>query len=349
MLNNKQQLYWISQFLGWSTFTAGNLLFNYLAKKAINLSDILYALLIVVIGISLSHIVRYIFKRLNWQKEDITRILHKIAILAILMGLLNICLLYLFSSIWDSNLIVNYNNATFFAQAGTFGTIYFIWGIIYSAVFFFRNFKKEEIRNLQNQSEIKEIQLNKFKSQLNPHFIFNSMNGLRALIDEDTDKAKQGITQLSNILRHTLTIEKNKLIPLEDELKLVKDYLELEKIRLEERLEYQISATEESYSYSVPPMIIQTLVENGIKHGVSQLIKGGQIEVTCKVYNGNLKVNIINSGQYSATDKNKEAASGFGIENSKQRLNIIFNNQSFFKIKNLNDNQVITTLIIPKT
>lgn len=344
----KQQMYWITQVLGWSAFTSGNLLFNYLSKKSINFKDILYAILIIVIGISLSHIVRYVFKLFGWQKESILRILHKLALLSALMGTLNICLLYLFSSLWDSGLINNYTKALFFAQAGTFGTIYFIWGIIYFVVFFFRNFKKEEIRNLKNQSEIKEIQLNKFKSQLNPHFIFNSMNGLRALIDEDTQKAKQGITQLSNILRHTLTLEKNRLIHLEDEMKLVEDYLNLEKIRLEERLTYKIDVSEDSYRFMVPPMIIQTLAENAVKHGVSQLIKGGILNINCSVKDGKLKVEIVNSGQYNP-NKSSNESSGFGIENSKQRLKIIFNNTASFTIKNLNDEEVITTLIIPKT
>tara|TARA_B110000211_G_C13949423_1_gene495441 strand:+ start:127 stop:726 length:600 start_codon:yes stop_codon:yes gene_type:complete len=196
-----------------------------------------------------------------------------------------------------------------------------------------------------------EIQLNKFKSQLNPHFIFNSMNGLRSLIDEDTERAKEGITQLSNILRHTLTIDRKKLIHIDEELKLVKDYLNLEKIRLEERLDFDVEFTKECVHFQIPPMIIQTLVENGIKHGVSQLIKGGSVKVECRVIRDELIISILNSGQYSPHEIKKintSDSSGFGLENSIQRLELIFNGKATLEISNQDEHTVLTVIKIPK-
>jgi LytS/YehU family sensor histidine kinase len=174
------------------------------------------------------------------------------------------------------------------------------------------------------------------------------MNGIRALIEEDAQKAKEGITQLSNILRHTLTIEKRSLISVEEELKLVEDYLNLEKIRLEERLEYEINTSPSCLHYQVPPMLIQTLSENAIKHGISQLIKGGKLIINSKSNNKFLILEIINSGQYTPSAFISESVSGFGIQNSIQRLRFIFGEEAVFKIKNLNKNEVITTLKIPK-
>ena len=92
---------------------------------------------------------------------------------------------------------------------------------------FVNNYKKEEIKNLKWQAAKNEIELNKLKSQLNPHFIFNSMNSIRALVSEDPKLAKEAITQLSNVLRNSLLMGKQKLIPLGDEMKLVNDYLGL--------------------------------------------------------------------------------------------------------------------------
>jgi LytS/YehU family sensor histidine kinase len=284
----------------------------------------------------------------GWRNESITRIFHKLALLSALVGTLNISLLYFISLSWQDGLAKTFSKADFFAQSGTFSTVYFVWGIIYFAVYFFRNFKREEIKNLTQQSKLKEIQLNKFKSQLNPHFIFNSMNGLRALIDEYSEKAKEGITQLSNILRHTLTLEKRSLISVKEELKLVEDYLNLEKIRLEERLFYEINTLETCLHYQVPPMLIQTLVENAIKHGISKLIKGGKLIINSTSNKEYLIMEIINSGQYRPETVHKEEASGFGLTNSKQRLNFIFGNKAKFQIKNLTDREVITILKIPK-
>ena len=341
-------MYWGFQSLGWISFTSGNLLFNYFSNGEISIWDIIYSTLIVVLGISLSHFVRFVFNLYGWRNEGITRIFHKLGILSVLVGTLNITLLYLISSLWNTALIDNFTKAEFFAQSGTFATIYFIWGIIYFAVYFFRNFKKEEIKNLTQEGKLKEIQLNKFKSQLNPHFIFNSMNGIRSLIDEDAQKAKEGITQLSNILRHTLTLEKKSLISVEEELKLVEDYLNLEKIRLEERLEYKINTSPSCLHFQVPPMLIQTLAENAIKHGISNLIKGGRLVINSSSDQDFLLMQIINTGQYTPKAERTETASGFGLENSRQRLRFIFGNKASMEIKNLNDNEVITKLKIPK-
>ena len=349
MVSQKKKMYWGFQILGWTTFTLGNLVFNYLSKGKLTTGDTYYSILIVILGLACSHFVRFVFNFYKWRNEGITRIFHKIAMLSAFVGSLNISLLYIMSLTWNNSLIDNFTTAEFFAQAGTFATIYFGWGIIYFAVYFFRNFKKEEIKNLTQQSKMKEIQLNKFKSQLNPHFIFNSMNGIRSLIDEDTEKAKEGITQLSNILRNTLTMEKRSLVSIKEELKLVKDYLSLEKIRLEERLEFEIKTSPSCLHYQIPPMLIQTLVENAIKHGISQLITGGKLLINSNSDSHYLIMEIINTGQYKPNNTNSYSASGFGLENSKQRLNYIFGNKASFKISNLNEYEVITKLKIPKS
>ena len=112
---------------------------------------------------------------------------------------------------------------------------------------------------------------NLLKSQLNPHFIFNALNSIRALVDENPGKSKNAITQLSNILRNSLQIDKNRLTSFTDEMKTVQDYLELESIRFEERLEVDIKLHPNSDQFQIPPLMIQTLVENSIKHGISNL------------------------------------------------------------------------------
>lgn len=351
MINRKKRLYWSLQALGWGVFTLGNFIFNYLTSHKIKTEDLFYSFLIFFIGILLSHFIRFVIKFYGWHTSGITTILHKVAILSVLIGGVHIILFYLLSSFGDSFLIEDFSLANFFGQSGTFASIYFMWGILYFIIFFFRNFKREEIKNLTYQSKINEIQLNKFKSQLNPHFIFNSMNGLRSLIDEDAERAKEGITQLSNILRHTLNINRKKLIHLDEELKLVKDYLNLEKIRLEERLDFDVEFTRQCLHFQIPPMIIQTLVENAIKHGVSQLIKGGFVNIECRVIQDDLIVSILNSGQYKPQETKQidnSESSGFGLENSIQRLELIFSGRANLSISNQDENTVLTVVKIPK-
>ena len=222
--------------------------------------------------------------------------------------------------------------------------MYLIWSLLYFLFHFVTNYKKEEIKNLQWQATKNEVELNKLKSQLNPHFIFNSMNSIRALVNEDPALAKEAITQLSNVLRNSLLMGRQKLISLDDEMKLVNDYLGLEKTRFEERLTIIRNIEEQTEKLLLPPLMLQTLVENGIKHGTSKLPEGGTIEINSSIEKDSLKIVIYNSGTY---DENIKPETGFGIINTKQRLNLLYGEKGVFKIVNDN-NRVKTILLIPK-
>ena len=160
---------------------------------------------------------------------------------------------------------------------------------------------------------------------------------------EDPKLAKEGITQLSNVLRNSLLMGSQKLISLADEMKLVNDYLGLEKTRFEERLTIKRNVDERTLMFLLPPMMLQTLVENGIKHGTSQLPEGGIIEIHTSLEKDNLKIVIYNSGVYDETAKPE---TGFGVVNTVQRLKLLYGEKAVFKIEN-EDNRVKTLLLIP--
>jgi LytS/YehU family sensor histidine kinase len=239
----------------------------------------------------------------------------------------------------------HFNNVIIASGVLNLAFIYFLWSLIYFLFHFIQNYKKAEIENFKWQASINEIELNKLKSQLNPHFMFNAMNSIRALVDENPLKSKEAITQLSNLLRNTLQMGKNKVIPFNEEMKIVNDYLALESVRYEERLKVKMQIQKESSEFDVPPLMIQTLVENGIKHGISKLTEGGTIELLAKIDNGKLIITICNSGQLK---EKMESDSGFGIKNTRQRLQLLYGNDASLKIENLENNKVLTELIIPK-
>ncbi len=189
-----------------------------------------------------------------------------------------------------------------------------------------------------------EVELSNLKAQLNPHFIFNALNSIRALVDEDPLKSKESITQLSHILRNSLLTDRKKLIPFSEELKTVMDYLSLESIRYEERLKTKIDIDKNSGKFMVPPLMLQTLVENGIKHGISNLKEGGEISISSKMFGKHLQLQIRNSGQLS---NSFSEGKGFGIDNTRKRLNLIFGDSASFEIKNDTNKTVICTLNIP--
>ena len=167
------------------------------------------------------------------------------------------------------------------------------------------------------------------RDQLNPHFLFNSLNSIRALIEIDPVTAKSSITTLSNILRDSLQLGKKSLITLEDELNLVSEYLKLEKIRFEERLTYTIECTVDK-RLQIPPFLIQTMTENAIKHGISKKADGGFVDVNVYEKSEKIHLEVINSGgQYAPSNQE-----GIGIQNTRRRLEIQFGQKAGFEIKN---------------
>jgi len=220
----------------------------------------------------------------------------------------------------------------------------FIWTLFYFTYHYIERYNK----SLRYEASMIEIELNNLKNQLNPHFIFNALNSIRALVDENPVKSKQAINQLSNILRNSLTFEKKGLTKFDDEMKIVNDYLGLESIRFEERLKTEIDIQPGSNSFLVPPFMIQTLVENGIKHGISKLTQGGIIQVKTLADKNRLKIQIRNSGHMVNGAKRMQSG-GTGIANTKHRLKLLYGEEASFRIVNENNNFVLTEIIIPQT
>lgn len=218
--------------------------------------------------------------------------------------------------------------------------VFLFWSLAYFIYLYFERYNK----SLKYEATIRETELNNLKSQLNPHFIFNALNSIRALVDENPKKSKEAITQLSHILRNSLNSDRKKLVPFTEELRTVKDYLGLESIRYEERLNVGFDIAEGSDQFQMPPLMMQTLVENGVKHGIARLTKGGSIKIRTTLEEDWLVVQIRNTGQLANGVLNK----GFGLANTKKRLEMIYGEESTFNIKNEDHNTVLTEIKLPK-
>ncbi len=326
----RRKIYWIAQIVGWTAFFAVNFFFPP-GKNALTANNILYHVTLVPSAILLTHIYRLLIIRKHWlQKTILTQLL-----IAIVSGYLLSSLFLILQYALNSSIFGYYNRLSIIdvsISVINFWFVFVVWSIFYYFYHYLLHIRKSEISSLKIQTTLKEAELNKLKSQLNPHFMFNALNSIRALIDEDPKKAKQAVTKISSILRQTLSLEKNKLISFDREMELVKDYLDLEKIRFEERLHYSFEIEPGSNRYQVPPMILQTLVENAIKHGISNLTEGGMITIkTIVLKNEKLQIEISNSGHY-----NPEATpqSGYGIKNTRDRLAHVFADEASFSIFN---------------
>lgn len=220
---------------------------------------------------------------------------------------------------------------------------FFIWSCIYFIYHYVTETRKNQLDNLKLEALVKSLELKTIKSHINPHFIFNALNSIRALIDEDPTRARQAVTGLSKILRSSMQSDQQEIISLEKELDIVKDYLALEFIRFEERLKLVYQIDEATLKNPIPPMLLQTLVENAIKHGIGKAIEGGEIMVATKAYNDYYEVRVVNTGKLNLTVEHE----GFGLASTANRLLLIFGEKATFSIHQLDTEHVEAKAIIP--
>lgn len=226
-----------------------------------------------------------------------------------------------------------------------FGTTLFltIWALIYFTYHYVMMSRNDQLDKIKLESLLKEMQLKTIKSHINPHFIFNALNSIRALVDENPARARTAITELSNILRSSLQAEKVEVTPMAKELALIKDYLELEHIRFEDRLQVKYCIDEDTLDMPVPPMMLQTLVENAIKHGISKQVDGGFIHVTSMADDNYHILTVQNTGHLA----NSSNPDGFGLESTRSRLRLLYSDKARFDIKNVEGNLVEVKVSIP--
>lgn len=342
---SRNRLYWISQLVGWSLYVTLLIVLNRLEGFPINIKLVLNLITTFILGVVSTHLYRELIIRLNWLRLRIIELIPRIIGASFAFSTVYIIIHRIISDLIIDDFTIEFDILELLQSALSVWVVFMFWSLFYFLFHFIENYRKEEIKNLRWQARKNEIELNKLKSQLNPHFIFNSMNIIRALVQENPQKAKDSITRLSNILRSSMLMGRKKVIHFSEELQLVEDYLHLEKTRFEERLNIEINVDDNCLDHNIPPMLLQTLVENGIKHGVSNLPEGGHLKVIAKKENGELNISIENSGQFK---EKTDGDVGFGLINTQQRLQLIYGDNARFEIKNTDNNTVLSKIKIPE-
>ena len=300
----------------------------------------------VILGILFTHIMRMIIKEYRFLEKPINKQIFYFIIVTILFATLYACsdvaIERTFNLSDKSSPNISLMNEITRNSISNFFLL-FIWNLLYYTFHYVQRTRRQEVDTLKLQSLVKELELKTIKSHINPHFIFNALNSIRALVDENPSRARTAITELSNILRSSMQTEKLETVPLERELNIVKDYLALEKMRFEERLNIEMDIDEDTLEQPVPPMMLQTLVENAIKHGISKKVDGGTIRVTSDFKENHHELVVQNTGQLGMY-KNE---SGFGVRSTQDRLNLLYQGKATFAIKNLDTEMVESRITMP--
>ena len=218
---------------------------------------------------------------------------------------------------------------------------------IWLLAYYLYHYAQREIKIIQENTRLnliaKEAQLNNLSAQLNPHFLFNSLNSIKSLVVEDPASSRRAIDLLSDLLRKSLYERDPLLISIRDELAVVRDYLELEKIRFEERLQFTISIPDELLPFSIIPFSIQTLVENGVKHGINKQSEGGAIAIRVGYENSYIRMDVESPGHLDLESTDQ----GLGLKNLKERLSLQFHDKASFNIAQQQNEKVLATILIP--
>lgn len=342
-------IYWATQFAGWGSFTGLFMVWNYVNGQLT--PDVTKVILLVLFtGIAVSHLFRFFILRNRWLERDIGFVLPRLSLYALVLGVVALLLL---GTIHDLSFpsfdpLLSGGAMDLLGRVLNWTILLFIWSLCYFTYTYFIRHRREEIRNLRLETANRENQLNNLRAQMNPHFMFNALNGIRALVDENPEQAKRAITQLSAILRNAMATVKRKVVPLGEELDIVKAYLGLEAMRYEERLRVHFDVEPGVEREQVPPMLLQTLVENAVRHGVAKFPQGGDVHIAVQRGTDGLVLSVRNSGHFETvrTVTTGPQRVGIGLRNTRRRLDMIYGGKAKLHITN-RDGMVVTEVEIP--
>lgn len=344
-------LYWRCQIIGWAVVA---LYYEYVAYTGTDDFSMPLALLHfftdALICIIITHSFREVSKRYSWQELSFQNLLVRLVPSCLLLGFLymifTLTKLYVVHSSFRPDFV-----QTFSAFYREYNVMMFIGGFrlmsIWLLAYYLFHYAQQKIKIIQENAKLlliaKEAQLSNLSAQLNPHFLFNSLNSIKSLVVESPNESRRAVDLLSDLLRKSLYERDAMLISINDELAAVTDYLELEKLRFEERLQFVIDVPEHLRSFLIIPFSIQTLVENALKHGVNNQSEGGTICIKIGHENSFLCVSVQSPG----TLKDNSLTHGLGLRNLQERLGLQFHGKASFNITEQKDKTVLATLMIP--
>jgi two-component system LytT family sensor kinase len=346
-MKKASKYYWWLQIGGWGALALIMILINVLFGQRVDRQLLAPLWIMVFGGIFTTHLFRTYIHWAGWLVLPVEKALARLA-----LGILIVCLLdtiirisvFNWLSLSTSNIKLEFSNRFLLVTVEN-GLCIIPWTLIYYFFHYFEKSRKQQLDTLKLEALVKELELKTIKSHINPHFIFNALNSIRALIDENPLRARTAITELSNILRSSMQTEKQETVFFEKELDIVKDYLALEHIRFEDRLHVQYEIAENTLTQPVPPMMLQTLVENAIKHGISKQVSGGTVTIVSKMKERYHQLVIRNTGRLNKSGNED----GFGLISTRNRLQLLFGEQANFNIREINENMVEAELHIPLT
>nr|MBC7611504.1 histidine kinase [Pseudopedobacter sp.] len=198
-----------------------------------------------------------------------------------------------------------------------------------------KEFDIVKLNQLKTQAELQSLQ-----SRINPHFLYNSLNSIASLIHIDADKAEDMTLKLSKLFRYSINTQNENLTSVKDEVEIVKTYLDIERVRFGDRINFILDIDEAALNEQIPRFILQPLVENALKHGLNDVVKEGELKLKVEVSDNNLFLMILDNGKPFPDELN----SGYGLQSTYEKLQLLYSNNYEIQIMNGPQKQIKITL-----
>jgi hypothetical protein len=328
--------YWLCQTLGWGAYTAFALTFAVARTGWDSGIGIRYGLFFLY-SIVLTHALRRVIRQREWLEWTPARAFPRLLGGVIAVGTAQVLLVVVVDFVLGGSLIRLNQLQYVLVLWLSFTGITFLWCVLYVSIRRYRG-------SLQTQLALREAELRALEAQLDPHFLFNCLNSIRGMIAENQAEAQIMVTRLANILRYNLQRDRQHTVPLAREVEVVSDYLALESARFEERLRVEVEIEPGAAEIPVPTMLLQTLVENALKHGIRPLPAGGELLIRARVRQAVLAIEVENSGR--VRDSPSDGA-GVGLRNVRERLRLLYGGRAELQLTGGNNGRVQATVEIP--
>jgi len=329
MLTGRPRLYWTLQLVGWTLY---GLFSGLLASIFGKFSASLVGVEIIVAGtlLGLSHGLRLYVRRQGWARLPLGALLPRLLLahagLAVgSMVIIGPLVIVLLAALGAPEAGQKFPWVQYVGYALNVFFVLWLWSALYFGLHYFDRYRQADIDKWRLAAAVREAEMRTLKAQINPHFLFNGLNNIRALVLENPARAREMMTHLSDLLRASLQLNSRELVPLARELETVRHYLALEALQLEERLSYSLDVDPAALDVPLPPMTLQLLVENAIKHGVAPRPGGGRVQLTARLdAAGQLLITVRNPGRYRPAARPGPDHTGVGLPNAQERLQLVF-------------------------
>ena len=343
--------YWFMQIAGWGLVLSVQMV-SYVMEPEKDTTwplEIAFLLLFGATGILITHLLRIVYlrcrnRKYGWKKIFLSSVLWSFyAGIGMAGAIFAIVILGDPEGMEKSQIKSCYGYPEFINFSIACWLSFMCWSGFYFAALSFRQYQAGTLKLAQMDAALKETKLRALRAQVNPHFLFNSLNTVRAMIPHNLTAPRDAVTTLADFLRASLTSGDKVVVPFFEELEVVGNYLAMEKLRLEERLNVKIEVDPSSKNWPIPPFLLQTLVENAVKYGVAHNESGGPIQIKAGIVEGVLDITIVNSGRLDE----KQASTGLGLRNSRDRLELLYGPEGSLSVTQTGPGTVTTRLVVP--